>query len=121
MRSLEEIRALCDAATPGPWEWNTWQYSIRCAVGWVGIVEHDRKSDGSFGDINADGELMAASRTLIPDLLDALAAKDTEIEQLRDRWAERDATIEELTAEVAAKDRQVDIWAEVAAMTLPGQ
>jgi len=57
----------------------------------------------------------------IPELLDALAAKDAEIEQLRDRWAERDATIEELTAEVAAKDRQVDIWAEVAAMTLPGQ
>ena len=110
MRSLEEIRALCDAATPGPWEWNTWQYSIRCAVGWVGIVEHDRKSDGSFGDINADGELMAASRTLIPDLLDALAAKDTEIEQLRDREAEKDARIAGLMVALGGNQEQERIW-----------
>ena len=74
----DEIQALCDAATPGPWEWCTLQSSIRCDVGWVGVVEHDQKGDGNFGDIEADGELMAASRMLVPELLAKLIKRDAD-------------------------------------------
>ena len=71
MRSLDEIRALCDAATPGPWEWD----------GSRGV-----KAPAMNGELRDDlgvavhwkpnAQFIAASRTLIPEMAD-------EIEKLR--------------------------------------
>lgn len=62
-------RALCDAATPGPWHcYHHEDYGWRIDAEKVGIVH------GAWNE--ADGDLIAAARTLIPCLLD-------EIERLR--------------------------------------
>lgn len=57
--------------TPGPWFYDVRTESIGCEAGWiVGPYWHDQKSDGEFGDQDADGRLIAAA----PDLLKACEA-----------------------------------------------
>ncbi len=84
MKSIEEIRALCEAATPGPWNWETWQAGISCATGWIGTVDHDPKGDGPpFADLDADGEFIAASRTLVSEMLDEIERLEADLTQVR--------------------------------------
>ena len=71
---IAELRALADAATPGPWVCdNAWDH--------VPLV----RSHG--GDIclmiARSGKFIAASRTAIPELLDAIEARDKENAELR--------------------------------------
>ncbi len=82
---LEEIQKLIEASTPGPWkyDWGNWEVEgprpDRYAI--CGMTPDDR-APGFHGqkpnpvDSPADGEFIAASRTLLPKLLKvARAAK----------------------------------------------
>lgn len=64
----EALRRLADAATPGPWP----LFSGGEYVGGVGIVI--APDDGGVSPANA--EFIAAARTALPALLDALAAAE---------------------------------------------
>lgn len=75
---LAEARALCEAATPGPWRIGTCQSGKVC---WCRIVlgpdaESCIVSDGSAGV--SDARFIAAARSLVPRLL-------AEVDRLRDR------------------------------------
>lgn len=79
---MAAIRALCDAATPGPWKWWTscsWRRlkSDRAGVS-LSVAEPFVASDGHPDlDIKeADQAFIAAARTAVPALLD-------EVERLR--------------------------------------
>lgn len=70
MDRLDEIRALCEAATPGPWE----------------QTRPDREYVRNTDDFNVcmtrrsyDAAFIAASRTLVPQLCDALEAAQKEL------------------------------------------
>ena len=80
MRSIDEIRALCDAATPGPWAINGGCLCVPRQMG-----EDDWECDQLTEFIEGEGNraFIAASRMLVPDLLAALAEKDAEIERLK--------------------------------------
>jgi len=100
-QELDEIRARCEAATPGPWkfeEWNLW-------VNW-GDAERDPvyQIDGpswSMSNISdaldskPDAEFIAAARTDIPVLLDHIAALTAELERVSQA---RDEAIQEEAA-----------------------
>lgn len=81
---VAELRALADAATPGPWEYGT---AMCCPdMGWV---------DGPSGRVcglatksthgmNAeDAEFCAASRTALPEALDEIERLRAENDELR--------------------------------------
>jgi hypothetical protein len=74
---ITEARELCEKATPGPWE-----------AGGYGAV--CLKSGFKLGNIEGTGNaaFIARSRTLIPELCDALEKANAEIERLRkaQRW-----------------------------------
>ena len=88
------LRALCEAATPGPWE------TYRPAAGGLGIAHGDpRTHHGCIARIvagePADAALMGIARTALPALLDALDAAEhalrearAEMERLRRELAE---------------------------------
>ena len=67
---IKELRELCEAATPGPWEhdWGNWD------VEQVGTRAHVCQADNSreLNDVDAirDLQFIAESRTAIPELLD---------------------------------------------------
>ena len=65
---LAELRALSDAATPGPWAINLQSPDLAANIGnaekWVCAVTQE----GGHGDI----DFIAASRTAIPELLDEI-------------------------------------------------
>jgi len=56
---LSEIRALCEAATPGPWTYSRESYATRDKDGLIAAIS----------SLPRNGELIAASRTLMPLLL----------------------------------------------------
>lgn len=60
---------MTDKFTPGPWFYDEQTESVGSPAGWVANVpsERSRKSDVTFGDVRADGQLIAAA----PDLLRA--------------------------------------------------
>ena len=85
---INELRALCDAASPGPWRAYSCDDLPRSACA-IRSAEFDAQRDGD-GDVvrdtnrdechhmmtRADAELIAAARTALPEALD-------EIERLR--------------------------------------
>ena len=84
MRKIEDIRASCEAATPGPWAvYNRSSdgaddpylgYDIEPLEGsWLGRGMFAKQTDAAF---------IVNARQDIPDLLAALAEKDAEIERL---------------------------------------
>ena len=102
MRSLEEIRALCDAATPGPWLRSRFVDSShyrKMSKEWKQEADKEERTHvirgaGQLGttaqiimvfkDVCAeDKAFIEASRTLVPEMLSALEAKDAEIEKLQ--------------------------------------
>lgn len=87
------LRALCEAATPGPWE------TYRPAAGGLGIAHGDpRTHHGCIARIvagePADAALMGIARTALPALLDALDAAEHALREAR-------AETERLRAELA--------------------
>jgi hypothetical protein len=81
---LEEIRALIEAATPGPWKHDWGNHDVEGAR----PERAEIVVRGENGNYNADLEFIAASRILIPKLLAvAEAAKEaTETE----RWLDEE-------------------------------
>lgn len=94
-----ELRRLCEAATPEPWELDGWSDSddhisichnpsdvggITTAA-WIGDIDD---GGGDITDeVEANAKLIAAARNSLPGLLDENGKLRTELEQLR---AERD-------------------------------
>lgn len=72
------LRALADAATPGPWEFQPWSThplpdgDYRASI-LLANAAHDGEIVRELG--NQDGDFVAAARTAVPALLDALDAE----------------------------------------------
>ena len=163
----EALRALADAATPGPWERGDRQHVAgvlperfgegRCAYchlgepSWTGRMsingtrmlahvhtkaepwwEHGIRAyrpDGSLVVVNdtdeygyvsaADAAFIAAARTAVPALLDALAERDAEVARLRERERTlirvKDADLDDLRHEIDARDALITDIAKIAA------
>jgi hypothetical protein len=103
--SLEQLKALESAATPGPWEHridDSWDHPDRVIESvdqsqpkddyekrarWT--VVRDEAIDGHVGQARqssdtADYEFIAAARTAVPELIAAIEARDQEIVTLRE-------------------------------------
>ena len=95
---IAELRRLADAATKGPWEAKddypevkiVSDYQVEGAgevANWIATVD----DSPDFGDDEAEvaernqanGLFIAAARSAVPELLDALEARDAEIESLK--------------------------------------
>lgn len=75
-----ELRALCDAATAGPWTmdeefFSLWSDSLLLAA--------TESSGLTFTDDKANARFIAAARTELPTALDALDAADRTLAELR--------------------------------------
>ena len=80
------LRGLCEQAGPGPWshrETALGHYSIDGPMTIVATIEALRPYWSSHGQENA--RFIAAARTAVPALLDALEAAEREIEHLKER------------------------------------
>lgn len=113
----EELQALCDAATPGPWhpyhpEQKKWVYAFNEHGNAVLDVQwrNNHWNDAKF---------IAAARTAIPELLAALAVRElndatnrieTQMHQLND--AQRESVSLGLRLETAERDQRllVQLW-----------
>ena len=90
---LAEIRALCEAATPGPMivVVNGRRYEIRT----VGAVRGDDQGRGELVlqriERCPDAQFYAAARTVVPELLDRVEAAEQDVERLRDVIREENA------------------------------
>ena len=77
---IKQARELCEKATPGPWyNFGDWMIHTEPDIEHNGI--HNEKTIGTVRANNA--AFIAASRTLVPQLRDALEAEQKEIEQLK--------------------------------------
>ncbi len=76
----EQIKELCEAATPGPWEvkdsaWITGHFMEHIGIadmggeGWIGIVSVRPRAEEA-ADIEDDATFIAAARELVPRLLE---------------------------------------------------
>ena len=110
------LRKLADAATPGPWEntRNGVQQSLAAAtkVGdykyeGVGIVpeEYVRQEDAEF---------IAAARTAVPALLDALASAEDRATQAKARIRHLEATAQITVREALRAEAERDEWRQTA-------
>lgn len=68
---LEEARVMLEGVTSGPWVWDAEMCEVvsEAATAWDPIVQSD---SGCYGPHGADGPFIAAARTLIPRLIEAL-------------------------------------------------
>lgn len=95
--SDDQITALCDAATPGPWDW--WQDDSGRGEMFVPdgtMGAHVLMGFTYFDDCDecgrpglADAELMAAARELVPALLARAQAAEAAVRRVRelaDHW-----------------------------------
>lgn len=81
-----ELRALCEAATPGPWESHALgggkghgsHYSVRRDDGISDADSHVAVCKRGNHDNARNAAFIAAARTAIPELLDALEAAENE-------------------------------------------
>lgn len=85
---IQQARELCEKATPGPWKAKTNSYP-QCngePWGWIGGVSGHITWSGNSGQVNA--AFIAASRTLVPQLCDALEAMTARAEkaEAENRW-----------------------------------
>lgn len=74
MSTIEELRALLAAATPGPWEHRQHEgmHALAARDGWAMESEPDDSDDGAR--VAADFALVAAMRNALPALLDVAEA-----------------------------------------------
>lgn len=75
-----ELRALCDAATPGPWEWSHLLNPNGLLSGDCEVIAILPEHTCSLEMLEADAAFIAASRTAVPEILD-------EVERLQSRNA----------------------------------
>lgn len=84
-----EWRALADAATPGPWEASiddlTDEINVVHDQEYRAWVAHTGMPGGPYAQESA--EFIAAARTAVPRLLDALDTADAEVARLREEAA----------------------------------
>lgn len=111
------LRALCEAATPGPWQVDECpddRVMHECGDGWhhvddpVRCIKGDDAGPDSamvFQGVDADLALMAAARTAIPTLLGALDAAEARAVAAE---RERDALRDEIHGHRAHTDRAID-------------
>ena len=115
-RDRDRLRRLADAATPGPWEntRNGVQQSLAAAtkVGdykyeGVGIVpeEYVRQEDAEF---------IAAARTAVPALLDALASAEDRATQAKARIRHLEATAQITVRKALRAEAERDEWRQTA-------
>lgn len=106
-RTIDEIRASCKAATPGPWEYNGFRGVTAPAMN--GTLDDDL---GIAVHWKPNADFIANARQDIPDLLAALAEKDAEMAIVRDgllvllRKSQDDVVI--LTAKIEEKDAEIE-------------
>lgn len=98
--NFRALRAIADAATPGPWYWHPYATSGATlaspgpALGSIGgfpVRGHELnvlKTTDDWPPASADAEFIAAARTHLPALLDLLSAQAVRIEQLNDEVSE---------------------------------
>ncbi|WP_347042040.1 hypothetical protein [Brachybacterium nesterenkovii] len=83
---MTRLRALADAATPGPWEFQPWSTCPLPSGDYkesilLANAAHDGEIVRELG--NQDGDFIAAARTAVPDLLDEVEALRARIDKVR--------------------------------------
>jgi hypothetical protein len=104
---ITEARELCEKATPGPWE-ATFGMDCRAFI-------KTPNEDSDFKLYNhADAAFIARSRTLIPELCDALEKAEAEnkqlireVSELACESVEREKALARLEAEVGARLKEL--------------
>lgn len=102
---IDELLALANAATPGPW---------RVGTQWTDcVLAYDRRQHPAGGsgsemvvlrmnkglpNADADAAFVATVRDAVPELIDALLAKDIDLERAEREVRAKDAEIERLRA-----------------------
>lgn len=121
------LRRLCEQATPGPWEWFYEDESMPAILGnkdyaagghvLTGAVCASCEKTGNrcLCPNEADAAFIAATRTALPDALDALAAKDAALADAQREMAELrrdlDLRTQERDGAMRATQRQFDALA----------
>jgi hypothetical protein len=93
---IAEVKALCDAATPGPWYEKERRYATAPTIladvpgfalaTWtrnIAKVMFDEVHGSADPDVFNNARFIAAARTLLPRALATIEARDAEIERLR--------------------------------------
>lgn len=81
----DELRALADAATPGPWSYPSEILGLPCSTVFAGDPKRTHAAYvAAMGP--HDGKFIATARTAVPALLDALDAAEAERDRLHS-WA----------------------------------
>jgi hypothetical protein len=103
---VAELRALCEAATPGPWRADPEPVD---APGWVSAGDrHEPVAEVYGGTHNA--ALIAAARNALPDLLDEVERlwdDQLDSQPYEDAMAEANATNVRLLCMVAERDAEI--------------
>lgn len=88
---MAEARALCDAATPGPWVERPMRVRVAPIIlansgkpwGEREIAQVRYHLGSEDPDVDANARFIVASRDLLPRALDTIAARDEEVARLR--------------------------------------
>jgi hypothetical protein len=101
---LDQIRALCDAATPGPWKCVDQQVFVPCHKRGkdIGIFEWNVTCDGKAAPT---AQFIAACRELVPKLLTVAEADRAYLAASGDVSAEHTALEQALSALQKPEDR----------------
>ena len=88
---IAELRNLCEAATPGEWRWHQTDGSLLClsgpdeeqnAVLGIAICKACRERGAPcLGPDGTDAAFIAAARTALPELLDALDKAERDLDE----------------------------------------
>ncbi len=106
--SIQELEALCAAATPGPWAWSKMDDGVTALVrktetGGLIILELTKDAARSC---DADAAILCVARTAIPELIAAIRFYSPGFHAAPS--AEVTARVEALHAEAAAKRAKLD-------------
>ena len=107
---IDQQRAVCEAATPGPWEWDTCLLvSMNPLVAGCVLKPYYYNDDDevTISITPGDAKLIAVASTALPAALEAL-------ESSMQRESEKDAEIARLTAERDAAVEQRGLWQKTA-------
>lgn len=117
---LNEIDELLAKTTPGPWPGDYVYSAVRHIARNCDHIESKTDPDFAWHRYD-DAEFIAASRTLVPELLAEVRRLRAENQQFQeellkagDAWRESQAENQRLTAEVEHSNEQLTAWAEEA-------
>jgi len=105
MRDLKADLALCEAATPGPWEWtpDNWNGGFGGIVGKdnAEVLFPDHRNEGDYGDAwfeeypsEADGKFIVEAREGWPEAIRRAIKAEKECTELRTVFEEMTNTID---------------------------